>query len=294
MRLSTAITIAAGVATADAFKNTSPFLLFSSSTLPSSVSPFSTNQLQSASDVLQSTSDFLAACPSHLYVIASQPQVAASDLAPRTSVPFLRRLIADPSVKTKNLISEVVGSDETLVSKQLLETIVAKCNAEIYDSEKFANGQWPTLENGKQVIIMTSFEALPAEKKQRERQLSDNDAALFKFVEQLPKESYTVIYTTSPVTSIIEESSPYDPVFQEAFHMDLKRDLTGSKKTNSTRDPRPLFEKYNFFSSGLFMGLLTTFFLLSILGVGLKALTSLQVSYGAFDKEMGPAAHKKQ
>jgi len=34
--------------------------------------------------------------------------------------------------------------------------------------------------------------------------------------------------------------------------------------------------------------------LLSILGVGLKALASLEVSYGAFDKEMGPAAQKKQ
>jgi hypothetical protein len=33
---------------------------------------------------------------------------------------------------------------------------------------------------------------------------------------------------------------------------------------------------------------------LSILAVGLKALASLEVSYGAFDKEMGPAAQKKQ
>jgi hypothetical protein len=34
--------------------------------------------------------------------------------------------------------------------------------------------------------------------------------------------------------------------------------------------------------------------ILSILGVGLKALASLEVSYGAFDKDMGPAAQKKQ
>jgi hypothetical protein len=42
------------------------------------------------------------------------------------------------------------------------------------------------------------------------------------------------------------------------------------------------------------MGLLVTFILLSILSVGIAALGSLQVSYGAFDKEMGPAAQKKQ
>jgi hypothetical protein len=42
------------------------------------------------------------------------------------------------------------------------------------------------------------------------------------------------------------------------------------------------------------MGLLVSFLLLAILSVGLSALGSLQVSYGAFDKEMGPAAQKKQ
>jgi Na+-transporting methylmalonyl-CoA/oxaloacetate decarboxylase gamma subunit len=42
------------------------------------------------------------------------------------------------------------------------------------------------------------------------------------------------------------------------------------------------------------MGLLVVFVLLSILSVGVSALGSLQVSYGAFEKEMGPAAQKKQ
>lgn len=42
------------------------------------------------------------------------------------------------------------------------------------------------------------------------------------------------------------------------------------------------------------MGLLVAVILLSILSVGLRAISSLQVSYAAFDKEMGPAAQKKQ
>ena len=42
------------------------------------------------------------------------------------------------------------------------------------------------------------------------------------------------------------------------------------------------------------MGLLVAFILLSILYVGVSAVASLQVSYAAFDKEMGPAAQKKQ
>lgn len=42
------------------------------------------------------------------------------------------------------------------------------------------------------------------------------------------------------------------------------------------------------------MSLITLILLLSILGVGIRALASLEVSYGAFDKDMGPAAQKKQ
>jgi hypothetical protein len=44
---------------------------------------------------------------------------------------------------------------------------------------------------------------------------------------------------------------------------------------------------------GLFMTLFASLFLLSILYVGIRALSSLEVSYGAFDKENGPAAQKK-
>jgi hypothetical protein len=42
------------------------------------------------------------------------------------------------------------------------------------------------------------------------------------------------------------------------------------------------------------MGLLVGLILISILSVGLRAISGLQVSYGAFEKDMGPAAQKKQ
>ena len=42
------------------------------------------------------------------------------------------------------------------------------------------------------------------------------------------------------------------------------------------------------------MGILITLPLLMILYVAISGVSSLQVSYAAFDKEMGPAAQKKQ
>jgi hypothetical protein len=46
-------------------------------------------------------------------------------------------------------------------------------------------------------------------------------------------------------------------------------------------------------AAGIFMSLIVATILFSILGVGLNAISSLKVPYGAFDKEMGPAAQKK-
>ena len=100
--------------------------------------------------------------------------------------------------------------------------------------------------------------------------------------------------------------------------MELKRDFSNHKRAsdgNITLPDGPLFERYQYLNPGtspayvglicfrngilnlhigLFMGLLVSFLLLSILYVGINGVASLQVSYAAFDKEMGPAAQKKQ
>lgn len=88
-----------------------------------------------------------------------------------------------------------------------------------------------------------------------------------------------------------------DSLFQAPVHMELKRDLSHQKRAsdgNITLPNGPLFERYQYFTPGLFMGLLVSFVLVMILYVGITGVASLQVSYAAFDKEMGPAAQKKQ
>jgi hypothetical protein len=80
--------------------------------------------------------------------------------------------------------------------------------------------------------------------------------------------------------------------------MELKRDFTSHSRasndnTLTSNTSAPLFERYQFFGPGIFMGLLVSILLLSILYVAIRGVSSLQVSYAAFDKEMGPAAQKK-
>ena len=46
--------------------------------------------------------------------------------------------------------------------------------------------------------------------------------------------------------------------------------------------------------TGIFMGFLVGFLLLSILYVAVSAVASLQVTYAAFDKDQSQSASKKQ
>ena len=143
-------------------------------------------------------------------------------------------------------------------------------------------------------------------------------------IDHLAGPEYTVIYTTSPDLfpdrEPFTEHTPYemDMSFGDPIHMELKRDLSHHKRasTNITLPDAPLFERYQFFGDGkallltylpmqiqglaltyrkgLFMGIIVGLLLLSILYVAISGVAGLQVSYAAFDKEMGPAAQKKQ
>lgn len=146
------------------------------------------------------------------------------------------------------------------------------------------------------------------------------DAFLASVLDWLPSSEYTVIYTTTsgisqPKSGTAEpESYEMDTTFGSPVHMELKRDFSSHRRASSnvTLPAGPLFERYQFFSpgkykartlipyswntnweTGIFMGLLVAILLFSILYVGISGVSSLQVSYAAFDKEVVGAAQKK-
>lgn len=120
-------------------------------------------------------------------------------------------------------------------------------------------------------------------------------------VDAAKSREYTVIYVTSPPTEsqanaqLQREQYTYDMSnsYPDAVQMELKRDLSAhTKRANSTEGG--LFERYQYFTPGLFMGFAAIIPLFLILLVGVRALTSLEVSYYAFSKEMGPNVQKRQ
>ena len=124
-----------------------------------------------------------------------------------------------------------------------------------------------------------------------------------QIVNEMKSRDYTVIYITSPQTEsqakaqLADEQYTYEMEnsFGESVQMELKRDLSSHiKRANASSTEGGLFERYQYFTPGLFMGFAAIVPLFLILLVGIRALTSLEVSYFAFSKEMGPQAQKKQ
>ncbi|MCJ1402145.1 hypothetical protein MMC11_005364 [Xylographa trunciseda] len=294
MRFSGIGACALGIAAVNAFDNTSPFVFFSTSEILAS-SP----QITTATSLSTIINSELAKCPSDIYIIVSQPGATAGDYRSKNSTPYLRRYISgeDKHVRSSFTISDVLGEIDTAAFSNTLEQ---QCGAGTLSIDA-STGLFNIVDNMKPRILKVDFPALPAGS-QRSTSSRTNDLFLSNLLNMLPSPNYTVIYTTTPASNDEQhtdfEPSVYkmDQTMSPLVHMDLKRDillhsLASGNSTNGTS--LPLFERYQYFTPGLFMGLLVAIPLLSILYVAIAAVSSLQVSYASFDRENGPAAQKK-
>ncbi|KAL7949206.1 BIG/ATPase V1 complex, subunit S1 [Trichoderma barbatum] len=255
---------------ANAFYDSSPWILLSTS--PFAKAP-SADQIQTSSSVLGFAKDALSTCPTDHYLLVSQPGLNTEDIRRSNGcvMPHLCKVVGDERIKGKSIVTEVVGA---LEDAQLSEYIKSAC-----------------AKKGKAATV-DEVHLVPLPLEGRAGAFAANDDALAQSLEKAAEgNSYTFIFFSTPGEPF------YEPEFEEPVRMELKRHVQSTQppkgSNNTDWDKLPLFEKYQFFTPGIFMALITAVILLSILGVGLRALGSLEVSYGAFEKDMGPAAQKK-
>ncbi|KAJ2985683.1 hypothetical protein NUW58_g5403 [Xylaria curta] len=265
MRLSVTAALAGFCASAHAFSDSSPFILFSTAKL---AKPTSQDQLQSSSRVLESTKHILSSCPTNHYLLISQPNLNAGHLSSKSAVPKLSEFLSYAA--SSYSVAEVAGEfDVRSVGAYIRETC-----------------QLPR--SAVDVIELSPVPSSAAE--------NDELGLLLEQYKASAGNSYTVIYAGGARTEVPQT---YTAEFTDsgAGHSELKRQLHGAnglRRQEKSDKKLPLFEKYQYFTPGIFMSLIVLIILMSILYAGISALASLQVSYGAFDKEMGPAAQKKQ
>ncbi|KAL2860882.1 Ac45/VOA1 transmembrane domain-containing protein [Aspergillus lucknowensis] len=287
MRLSYFSLLALGAATTNAFRDTSPFFLASTSEIPSASA-----QLKSATSLLNDLSAKLSTCPSDYYVIAVQPGVHSTDFTTSKSAPRLGAKMTgrDKSIQSTTIINEVAG---VLEAKQIGNILESECGAHMTVIDA-SSGLYPTELGSAPGIIVVEFSSLPLGPA-RDQQLSDNDGLLSDIVGRLPSSKYTILYLTTP-REFEETSSPvYQPKndpYQDPMHVDLKRDYSAHSRRQETTN-NSLFDEYQYFTPGLFMGLIAGFFFLAILYVAFSALLSLQVPYAAFEKDTSASEQKK-
>ncbi|KAI1498576.1 BIG/ATPase V1 complex, subunit S1 [Biscogniauxia marginata] len=271
MRLSVTATVAALCASAQAFSDSSPFILFSTAKIPEPASSqHNEQQLQSSAQVLSSAKQLLSSCPTDRYLIVSQPGLnAGRHLRSAGDVPSLTRAL--DGAASRYSVAEVVSSDEDLDLRQIAQYIRETCGA-----------------------AGSAVDELDLDPVSSPATLKENDDELGLMLQLYEAEgSYTVVYAGGPRT---ETPGTYTADFQDGVHTELKRQLQQGVARRAGYADRKLglFDKYQFFTPGIFMALIALVVLLSILYAGVSAVASLEVSYGAFDKEMGPAAQKKQ
>ncbi|GAP87677.1 putative ER protein big1 [Rosellinia necatrix] len=272
MHLSITAAIAGLCASAHAFSDSSPFILFSTAKLSASASQ---DQLQSGSRVLESTKQLLSSCPTNHYLFISQPNLNAGHLSSKAAVPKLSGFLSHAT--SSYSVAEVAGE---------------------FDVKSIADYVRETCQLPRSAIDMIELSPVPSSPAESAKALKGNDDELGLVLEQYEAsagDSYTVIYAGGSRT---ETPQTYTSEFTDSGvgQAELKRRLhnaNGVRRQEKSDRKLPLFAKYQYFTPGVFMGLIAFLILMSILYVGISALASLEVSYGAFDKDMGPAAQKK-
>ncbi|KAL9002991.1 MAG: hypothetical protein Q9188_004109 [Gyalolechia gomerana] len=302
MLLTTCTALALVVGFAHAFTDTSPLFLFSTSELLTT-SP----QIVHADTISKTITSQLSKCPSDTYIVVRQPAVRAEDYEDRYAAPHLRKKIhgEDGRIRSSMSVTDVLGDVNTA---SIITAIERNCGAALSKIDA-ATGSFAIADDPNPRVIELEFPALPTGNK-RASKLQENDAFLSSLLDFLPTSKFTVVYTTTSSSPLTHPSSStsnpatepeiyeMDTSFSSQTHMGSKRDFSASEKRadggNVTLPDVPLFEKYAYLSPGIFMALLVIIPLFLILYVGVTGVASLQVSYAAFDREMGPAAAPKK
>jgi hypothetical protein len=273
-----------------AFSNTSPFFLFSTGALK--LAPNAEASVAEASRVTADVIEALKDCPTKSYVVVEQWGVSAADFADGRSAPRLSQYMAgkDGHVKTTFAVPDVVGHvDRDAVVAHLKSKCGHQAGSNVYAAPGPNRLQ---RESGLQSAGMYDYYTNAPD-------LTIADETMDSLI--LKETDLTVIYITTPIDERVakaqlhEENPPYEMenVFGSYPQLELKRDLSSHVKRANSTNSAGLFERYQYFTPGIFMAFSAIIPLFLILLVGVRALTSLEVSYFAFSKEMGPNAQKK-
>ncbi|KAF7192634.1 hypothetical protein HII31_06040 [Pseudocercospora fuligena] len=294
MRLQRSIALLAAASSTYALSDSSPFFLLStekSQSIPS-------DQLATASHLEDNLISALSKCDSNFYFFVTYPGLHSRDLSSNDAMPEFQKRLKNSDYKSIVQIAEVIGTTDIA---RVAHSVSQNCRIEEYSLKDGI----PEHKN-KAIFGPMTFPSLTSDSDARREAIQSQDWLFNSQIKDLIANhtKHTIVLVGVPSTTEEEKSLEWEqenePPFERNMHTDLRRDVeTGfkrqaKKKSDNPQDELPLFEKYQFLSPGIFMGLVVFLLLFVILYVGITAIAGLQVSYMSFSKEMGPNAQKKQ
>ncbi|KAI5810169.1 BIG/ATPase V1 complex, subunit S1 [Peziza echinospora] len=296
-----------------AFASTSPFFILSSGRDSQKLNTQDT--ISSSSSAPIPTSEFLvqakaviSPCDSDVYIVAQQAGIHASDFR-AGGMGYVKRVLAGgvEGVRGEAVVpyvqrDGVSGSASGRVDGALVEMTRRACGAEVVvvnPSEPMMHHYGDMKPKVFHIVFPELEDGLSRKERTSEIQLTDNFLNALLTSSLPPSTKWVLIYVSTPITTThnhhhtttsndeLKRRSPQSPSTTE------KNDNSTTPPPEFTPPTGGLFQKYVFFSPGIFMGYIAAFFLGILMVVGLSGLGSLKISYGAFEKEMGPAAQRK-
>ncbi|KAK9240408.1 BIG/ATPase V1 complex, subunit S1 [Lipomyces kononenkoae] len=296
-----ALALVASLSAVYAFEDTSPLMLLSSKRVPVIHDHLSSAAITSSEHFHDLARKLVSEFQASTYVVVSQPGLHASDFSAATAdatTPHLRKLYkqAETSYAVRNAHGafDMDGLEKHIVDTWGADTIVIDAASDAFSI--------PSSEKPK--LVRVDFPVLPVDYT-RSSALADNDAFLYSIMSLLPSEDFAVIYTSTPISRpFVAKRNPVSYVDGEAPSPTNTSDnlyptgafgyptgtLLPTMIPEGARTDGSVFTRYQFFTPGMFMAIIASVVLVAILGVGLKSISSIKISYDAFQKEMGPQA----
>ncbi|CCU77087.1 ATP-synthase S1 [Blumeria hordei DH14] len=266
---------------ARAFQDASPFLLFSASPSYENLEKYPQQQLQSRTKVLDITKNVLSDCSSDVYFIFSKESLSTQDFL--KWAPSIGQAFANPRVSSRPLVSEAVGL-KSRDGEELVRFLVENCASTRLDKVSLSSIE--EKDKARNLVAL----------KQLDEEIGATDTLFANILERIADgKKYTLVLVSTPPSFNDEPKDLQEDYLFNLPHTELKRQVEArAHNISANADMRPLFEKYQYLSPGLFVGIMVSILLLIILGVGIRAIASLEVSYGAFEKDLIQVAAKKQ
>lgn len=265
-----------------AFSNSSPHLLLSSvARLDSALSQQQGQTASSTHDFDQLVTEAIAGCPADSYVFVSQPGMHAADLEDALVTPFLHRIaaLAKSSFSNSHVFGTPGSSREA--PQDALRHLEEQCGAKTVAVDG-STGNFDVYVDTQPRVLSVSLDALPAGQGARDMALKANDDVLKRVLSRLPSPNYILVFVSSPDS---------DGERQESMSFTSQAEGRDDGGRPEVRDN--VFAKYQFFSPGIFMSIIVSLLLVAVMLFALSWISSLQISYGAFEKDPELVRQKK-